>query len=229
MLASATFDMDGRIMVTPEGSLPNRKITDSYAERSFDEVFTVDHPVFCWIFKASRCWASIASHLPAIRSHIQTTILPEGISSSSINPDEDYSTTFMELFCVAANDLATLTQTSFENIGVLFGGIISTGTLNKNASWKRLQRLWKPNSLESIEKGQFAIYGRGQVLFVVRRVDRFESIRLQATGHRFATISNVIDFLARSMEVTRDGLLPHLERMRDNSEVGHCLISFSPL
>ena len=33
ILASATFDMEGRIMVNPEGLLPCEKITNSYHER----------------------------------------------------------------------------------------------------------------------------------------------------------------------------------------------------
>ena len=33
ILASATFDMEGRIMVNPEGLLPCEKITNSYLER----------------------------------------------------------------------------------------------------------------------------------------------------------------------------------------------------
>jgi len=46
-------------------------------------------------------------------------------------------------------------------------------------------------------------------------------------GHRFATLSNVIDFLARSMEVTRGELLPQLEKMRDYSEVcSFALVSY---
>lgn len=32
VLASATFDPEGRLMVTPEGLLPCRKITNSYIE-----------------------------------------------------------------------------------------------------------------------------------------------------------------------------------------------------
>jgi hypothetical protein len=33
VLACAVFDKDGRIMVTPEGLLPNRKVTTSNMER----------------------------------------------------------------------------------------------------------------------------------------------------------------------------------------------------
>lgn len=40
VLASATFDEDGRILVTSEGLLPCRKITDSYRERVSCPVLT---------------------------------------------------------------------------------------------------------------------------------------------------------------------------------------------
>ena len=33
VLACAVFDKQGRIMVTPEGLLPNRKVTSAYVER----------------------------------------------------------------------------------------------------------------------------------------------------------------------------------------------------
>jgi hypothetical protein len=33
VLACAVFDRQGRIMVTPEGLLPNRKVTSAYVER----------------------------------------------------------------------------------------------------------------------------------------------------------------------------------------------------
>ena len=33
VLAAAVFDAEGRIMVSPEGFLPNRKITNTFVER----------------------------------------------------------------------------------------------------------------------------------------------------------------------------------------------------
>ena len=33
VLACATFDTNGNLMVTPEGSLPSRKITNTYVEQ----------------------------------------------------------------------------------------------------------------------------------------------------------------------------------------------------
>ena len=132
---------------------------------------------------------------------------------------------FKELFCIAANDLADLVQEPFANIGVLFGTIMSTGTLSKSSKLQYFRDIvYKPNNLDNAEKGQSPVlFGRGQLLFLVRRVARLESSRLQASGHRFATIHNVVDSLARSMEVTQEELLPQLERMRDYSENEHAL------
>lgn len=35
VLASATFDADGRLMVLPDGTLPIKEITDSFQEKVF--------------------------------------------------------------------------------------------------------------------------------------------------------------------------------------------------
>ena len=241
VLTCATFDSDGRLMVTPDGLLPCRKITDSYNDRvcvlknckglclhrmiqSFEDVFDVDHPVFCWIFRASHCWRSVAPLIPGIRAHLQCTMPVKPSSRSELSGSrlasgagrwEDYSTLFKELFCVAAKDLADLIQEPLEDIGVLHGKIMSTGTLSKTEKLKRHGLKMRNNALDVAERGESpVVFGRGQLLFVVRQANRFESSRLQAAGHRFATIPNVIENLARSMEVTREELLPQLESMR---------------
>lgn len=67
------------------------------------------------------------------------------------------------------------------------------------------------------------IFGRGQLLFLVRRASRSQASRIRSTGHRFATISNVVELLARSMEVTKEELLPQLRRMRDQSGIERLL------
>ena len=137
----------------------------------------------------------------------------------------DYSPLFKTLFCVAAKDLADMVQLPLEDIGVLDGTIMNTGTLSKVARLKLLQGLSaKHGELDSAEKGKRpVIFGRGQLLFLVRRTSRSQAIRLQSTGYRFATFSNVVELLARSMEVSREELLPQLIHMRDQSE-SECLL-----
>ncbi|KAK3171199.1 hypothetical protein OEA41_003283 [Lepraria neglecta] len=58
------------------------------------------------------------------------TVTPEGLlPCRKIN--DSYAE--RELFCVAASDLSALIQVPYENIGILYGSIMRTGTLKKHA------------------------------------------------------------------------------------------------
>lgn len=147
-------------------------------------------------------------------------------SFATAESSEDYSSLFKELFCVAAQDLATLIQEPLENVGVLFEGIMNTGTVHKAARKYFFRKLTPQNNLndtledhiEAAEKGRAnIIFGRGQLLFVVRRVSRADSINIQAMGYRFAYIANVIETLARSMQVTKEELLPYIENLQKHA------------
>lgn len=109
-------------------------------------------------------------------------------------------------------------QESIDGLGILFDEIMRTGTVQKFKSAKRL--LHRDNKAVNVpdesrlESGQSPIaFGRGQVLFVVRQVPKAESSRLQASGFRFAKISNISDLLARSMEVDKNQLTKRLARI----------------
>ena len=136
----------------------------------------------------------------------------------------DYALHFKQLFLAAASDLADTIQEPLENIGVLFEDIMNTGTLEK-ASKKLFKRARTLNIMDHAERGSSSteIFGRGQLLFLVRRATRQECTKIQAAGYRFAILSNVIDFLARSMEVTQKELLPRLERMQAQAGKNHML------
>lgn len=159
-----------------------------------------------------------------MRTHLRNTSPTDltGISDilelrslSTAGSSADYSTLFRELFCVAAKDLADMIQEPLEDIGSLYGNIMNTGTLSKAAKLKIRGLRRGRSAMDTAERGQSpSLFGRGQLLFVVRLANRCDSSRLQAAGHRFANISNVVDSLARSMEVTREELLPQLETMR---------------
>lgn len=117
------------------------------------------------------------------------------------------------MFLVAAGDLADALQEPLQNIGILFEDIMSTGTMRKR-SRRLFSRSPELNLLDRTEQASPTdLFGRGQLLFLVRRASRQEAIKIQSAGYRFANVSNVIDFLARSMEVTQKELLPRLERM----------------
>ena len=191
--------------------------------KSFNDVFSVEHSVFCWIFRATRAWENIADLIPGMRTHLR---LSNALNSAPQSPNdgrrdsadgtgEDYSQTFKELFCVAAQDLASSIQQPLEKLGVLYDEILSTGTVRKS---KKAQVVIKANSNNDLERAilpRATIFGRGQLLFMVRKVDKLETAYLQSVGYRFASIHNIADHLARSMQVTAQELLPKLDNMRN--------------
>ena len=170
--------------------------------------------------------------IPGIRAHLRAATVVKvsrreskstfsGMKSLSTGDSSEGSMLFKELFCVAAQDLATLLQLPLENIGVLYEGIMNTGTIQRssrrNLFFKRKNRY--PVDIDAAEKGNAnVIIGRGQLLFVVRRVNRADATQIQAAGYRFALVENVIDTLACSMEVTKEELSPYLENLKRHSE-----------
>ena len=128
---------------------------------------------------------------------------------------------FKELFLVAAKELADTLQEPLANIGVLFDDIMSTGTLGRTKfSASSLFRSSAPTSsshIGNVEQSFAPVtpvtFGRGQILFAVRQVAKSDSMRLQASGFRFASVTNIIDLLARSMEVTKEELDVRVTRM----------------
>ena len=167
-----------------------------------------------------------------MRSHLQTTAAKSGSGSTTqkSTPDpsnedegvEDYSVVFRELFCVAASELAEQINEPLENVGVLYDEIISTGTISKYGQDQKRGLFGYGEDLERAGPIPF-VFGRGQVLFVVRRTNKSEAARLQASGFRFAGAQNVVDILARSMQVQRDELAAHIESMQRYSKGDHIL------
>ncbi|RDL31329.1 uncharacterized protein BP5553_09538 [Venustampulla echinocandica] len=231
VLASAIFDANGRILVTPEGTLPNQKVTTSYVERSLDEEFGVTHPVFHWIFRTTRNWSSISGLLPGMRSHLRDTAVyggsrPGTKTRPSLSNDEgenadDYAVIFRELFCIAAADLAGQLNEPLENVGVLFDEVLGTG---QKPSSKLNDR---SNSRESTDLesdgASVSTLSRGQLLFLVRRVNRREADQLAASGYRFAEIQNVAHIIARNMQIKCNDLHGRLFSMYEYASETHIL------
>ncbi|OBT61333.1 hypothetical protein VE03_09534 [Pseudogymnoascus sp. 23342-1-I1] len=224
VLASAIFDRNGRLLVTPDGLLPNQKVTTSYVEWSFDEVFGTSHPVFQWIFRTTRNWSSIAALLPGMRTHLQQTKrYRPGLKSETDPHDsedgytENYSVIFRELFCTAAADLAEQLNESLEDVGVLFDEIFNTGEMHSTESGARR----KGSKLSADEERNIAagrVTSKGQLLILVRSVDKTEADRLAASGYRFAEIHSVAPILSRSMQINCDDLPGRLTNMQEYSK-----------
>lgn len=229
VLASITFDPDGKILVTQEGLMPSQKITKQYNQRSFNDEFNVAHPVFQWLYRVSYNWGGVADLVPAMRSHLRSmgslkgaAHRPRSPSTKSVFEDngieEDYSVVFREHFCVAASELADHLQTPLPEMGVLYSNIMMTGSmpnefLPKNKKGVLPNGKPRPSDVEEAHINPI-LFGRGQLLFLVRQVDKQESSRLMAAGYRFAAVTQVEGQNARSMQVPLSEFTKEMELLR---------------
>ncbi|KAL8877630.1 MAG: hypothetical protein Q9198_004388, partial [Flavoplaca austrocitrina] len=193
---------------------------------TYDEIFDIDHPVFSWLYRASHHWPGVVDLIPRMKAHLRAT--QDGKSSipwtdettcgrTILNGEEDqvdFGTTFKELFCVAASELAESTQEPLERLGVLFESIMFTGTIDRGQKKKSGSR---GDNLSNAEHGQLhSSFGRGQLLFLVRQASRQDALRLQAGGFSFAALTNIVPSLAHSMEVSPNELSIQLHQIQRN-------------
>ena len=159
--------------------------------------------------------------------HGTHTPSPNYASTDDSDGVEDYSMIFRELFCVAAAGLADQLNEPLENLGVLYDQIVVTGTISGRGRGRksRLLQLKSEAVIQDTERGSPTPlgFGPGKLLFVVRRTNRAEAARLQASGFRFAPAPQVVDHLSRRMQIGREEFVAHIDDMRDYSGEEHML------
>lgn len=211
VLACATFDPEGKILVNTDGTLPAREITDKYNSTGFADDFNTAHSVLHWIFRVSYNWAGVSDLVPKMRSHLTAQrdnygddSRPTSAGSSAVyDPStySDYSVIFRERFCVAAQNLAASMHLPLEKVGVLYDRVIETGTLRDGSPSNRHSRPGERGA-HDIEMGaRRMIIGKGQVLFVVRSVDMTDADKLLNAGYRFASVPYVARTIADSLQI----------------------------
>ncbi|KAF2441683.1 hypothetical protein P171DRAFT_523638 [Karstenula rhodostoma CBS 690.94] len=233
VLAVATFDTVGRLLVTPGGLLPCKTITRQFHRRTFDEEFNMRHPVFQWLFRVSRHWGGIVDLIPAMRDHLQQTgylQVNTPLASRSRDSmgteegDSTYSAIFRQMFCVTTQDIARSIETRLQDLGQLYEDVITTSTLLSRTIFKdsRGRPIITSDIVapqKDVETGQNAvIFGRGQLLVLTRKVEKEKADRLQNIGYRFASTNKIGDHLARSMQISRHDLNGLIERLQTYCE-----------
>lgn len=166
-----------------------------------------------------------------MREHLQSTgyiqsagsPISDEESRTSIDSEGDasYSATFRELFCVTAQEIARSLDTSLQNLGTLFDDVLTTGTLLNRMIYytspgqKAILAEDVATTTQDVEAGiaNPILFGKGQLLVLTRRVDTGEANRLQNLGYRFASMEQIGDQLARSLQVSRDDLENLVERL----------------
>lgn len=223
MLACALFDRDGRILVTTEGVLPSREITDKFHHRTFEEEFDKAHPVFHWIFRVTRNWSGVTELIPKMKSHLAAfkegdesdSPISSSRSSAVYDPEtySDYSVLFRERFCTAASSLAASLHLTLEKIGVLYDDILDTGTLKVEEN--RRYTLHNGRSVTDVESAfRVNAFGKGQLLFLTRRLQADEADSLLNAGFRFASVQQVGRFIAETLQIPFSTLDLHMTSLK---------------
>ncbi|KAH6883583.1 hypothetical protein B0T10DRAFT_139565 [Thelonectria olida] len=226
-LGAAVFDNGGRILVDPDGFIPSTVVTDSLLEKNTKEGFDIGHPLFQWMFQASRNWSIISTLVGGMRRHVSQ--LPHsgthkhrrrGIQLISEHGEmiEQHDVIFRELFCLAAAALADRLREDLTSVGVLWDEVLPTGA---NSMWSQTAAHKSPQEshgsgngdvheneqggLNVAEKGLESWQpdsGRGSLMLLIRRVesDR-DAERFVSAGYRFAEPHQVSDIIKSSMQI----------------------------
>lgn len=197
VLTRAIFDNEGKLLVTIDGMLISHEITDTYHERSLNDEFDVDHHIFYWIYKVSRSWKSVMNLVPIMKEHVK-------LSYPCNNEQIDYSLIFKERFIVTATRLAELLHEPLSQVGILYDGIMKTGQKKRRRS-KRDEEM-----LNQISR----MYGKGQMLFLIKHANRSECNRYLSYGFRFAPVHLILDGLVRSLQVPREEITEYIDSMK---------------
>lgn len=223
-LACAIFDPAGRILVTTEGALPSREITDKYHHRTFEEEFDTAHPVFQWVFRVTHNWVGVGDLIPKMRSHLNAqkhSEIGERPSSSQASSIYDagtysnYEILFEERFCTAAANIAMSLNIPIEQLGVLYDRIIQTGTLKaEDKISKRATQGEEPTPSQLEAALRLSIFGKGLVLFLVREASHEDTDKLLNAGMRFATVHHVTRNISYAMQIPQPCLESHLSGLK---------------
>ncbi|KAK7403588.1 hypothetical protein QQX98_010640 [Neonectria punicea] len=228
-LGAAVFDRSGRILVNTDGLIPS-----THAK----EGFSIGHPLFHWMFHASRNWTRISSLVGGMRQHLAQ--LPHcgrdkdrrGIQLINEHGEmiNDYDIIFRELFCMAASSLADRLREQIASVGVLWDEILPTGAAGKRphgSLQKNSSRKSSSDNEDSQSENRHGAdvaekdlslweqdYGRGSLMFLVRQIeaDR-DAERLVSAGYRFAEPHQVSEIIQSSMQIKCQGFEQKLRDM----------------
>ncbi|KAF4333151.1 signaling ykoW [Fusarium beomiforme] len=227
-LGTAVFDKDGRILVDPDGLIPSTVITDSFLEKHTKDGFSIRHPIFQWMFLASRNWSIISSLVVGMRQHVlqlpHASTHKDGLCGIQLVNEygemiERYDIIFRELFCLAAAELADRFHEDLTSVGILWDEILLTGPVgqwvrpqSRMSMSSRLSLSWgmgeghnDNQSGPDIEEGLNArqqVFGRGLLLLLTRRVESDQDAeRFMSAGYRFAELHQVSNIIRSGMQI----------------------------
>lgn len=140
-------------------------------------------------------------------------------TSFGSDDDTSYSATFRELFCVTAQDIARSLETRLQDLGALYEDVSTTGTLLSKTFFRDThgRTIIAADVVPQDEAGLASpiLFGRGQLLVITRKIGTDEANRLQNVGYRFASMDQIGDQLARSLQVSHEDLNGLVTRLQE--------------
>ena len=171
--------------------------------------------------------------VPSMRDHLLSTgylqmhtpvVGTGGRPSMEMEDNSSYPTTFRELFCVTAQEIARTLDTRLQDLGSLYEDVLTTGTLLNRSLWNHGNKTIMAADVVAtpgdVEAGFVnpILFGKGQMLVLTRKVGTEETNRLQNNGYRFATVDQIRDPLARSLQISRDDLNNLIKRLQISAD-----------
>jgi len=153
---------------------------------------------------------------------------------------KNFSLIFRELFCIAAADMAADIGKPMEQLGFLYDEIINTGVKGPEKKVFRTTIRMVTEKASQIIRSTFGKRGKviitrpskteeqiaaslstGQLLVLTKMVDRRQVEELQAIGYRFASTSNVLPVLTRTLQIKTEDLTYHLNNLWECAYTSH--------
>ncbi|CAG8435353.1 7390_t:CDS:2 [Ambispora gerdemannii] len=216
VLGVAIYNGKGSILVSNEGFIPFRKITNEYSQQNLEDEFTISHPIFQWLYRLTHDWKSIEQWLPTIDRHI------EAIDNHETNIGKvPYPILFREQFIINAKHLAESLELPLEQSGILYDNILNTGNLEYSpqlsfVSSKNSDISFNLDKSDEIKLNKRAdeFLGKGQMLFLVQKVTEGGEDHFHRLGYRFVEPHLVAPLMAANIRVDNDTMHDYLDSMR---------------
>jgi len=228
-LVAAVFDRYGRILVTPDGLLPSEEVMSTFIQKTQYDVFNTAHPLFHWVYQASRNWSTVSnltermmSHLSRLPHHGRNVRTGIDLVDGEGRIVENYDTIFRELFCVAAATLAHKMHERLEDVGTLWNEMFATGGTPIRSSTDESERSGTSDSnnpSQDLEKGMATRQSHGSMMVLVRKLDSNRAVdKVEAAGYRFADLRQVAPIIGSTMQIRTSRLEERLRFMSGHAE-----------
>ncbi|KAL1920757.1 uncharacterized protein VTP21DRAFT_11392 [Calcarisporiella thermophila] len=179
VLACVYFDEMGRILVYNHGMIPVHTIENEFYKMGHDAELSPGHSLFRRLFRLTWSWREFSRGL-------------EGEEMESLKNLKPRDKTFVERFHQASQRLAHDLGVPLEEVGILYDQMITTGYIessSKSPNNKKFFRLSFNSTQQQENQPQtFELLGRGQMLFLVRRLStaqRHGQEHFASRGFRF--------------------------------------------